>query len=60
MGEASIVSELFLERLNYCIYVILLMIGLWAMLAKQKPDQKIDRYVDFSNCYHFVLCFHSR
>ena len=31
MGEGSIVSELLLERLNYCIYVILLMIGLWAM-----------------------------
>ena len=41
MGEASIVSELFLERLNYCIYVILLMIGLWAMLAKRNLIKKL-------------------
>ena len=41
MGEASIVNELFLERLNYCIYVILLMIGLWAMLAKRNLIKKL-------------------
>jgi multicomponent Na+:H+ antiporter subunit C len=41
MGEGSIVSELLLERLNYCIYVILLMIGLWAMLAKQNLIKKL-------------------
>ena len=41
MGEASIVSEFFLERLNYCIYVILLMIGLWAMLAKRNLIKKL-------------------
>ena len=41
MGEASIASELFLERLNYCIYVILLLIGLWAMLAKRNLIKKL-------------------
>ena len=41
MGEGSIVSELLLERLNYCIYVILLMIGLWAMLAKRNLIKKL-------------------
>ena len=41
MGEAGIVSELFLERLNYCIYVILLLIGLWAMLAKRNLIKKL-------------------
>ena len=41
MGETSIASELFLERLNYCIYVILLLIGLWAMLAKRNLIKKL-------------------
>jgi len=41
MGEAGIVSELFFERLNYCIYVILLLIGLWAMLAKRNLIKKL-------------------
>ena len=35
------ISELFLERLNYCIYVILLLIGLWAMLAKRNLIKKL-------------------
>ena len=41
MGEAGVVSELFFERLNYCIYVILLLIGLWAMLAKRNLIKKL-------------------
>ena len=41
MGETSIASELFLERLNYCIYVILLLMGLWAMLAKRNLIKKL-------------------
>ena len=41
MGEESIVSELILERLNYCIYVILLLIGLWAMLSKRNLIKKL-------------------
>ena len=35
------ISVLFLERLNYCIYVILLLIGLWAMLAKRNLIKKL-------------------
>ena len=41
MGEESIFSELLFERLNYCIYVILLLIGLWAMLAKRNLIKKL-------------------
>lgn len=35
------ISELLLEKLNYCIYVILLLIGLWAMLAKRNLIKKL-------------------
>ena len=41
MEVGSLVSELFIERLNYCIYVILLLIGLWAMLAKRNLVKKL-------------------
>ena len=54
--DTSIFSQLLLERLNYFIYVVLLLIGLWAMIAKQS-DQKIDWDVYFSDCDYFVLCF---
>jgi len=32
--EGSIFNALLVERLNYFIYVVLLLIGLWAMIAK--------------------------
>jgi multicomponent Na+:H+ antiporter subunit C len=35
------ISDLLLERLNYCIYVILLLVGLWAMLAKRNLIKKL-------------------
>ena len=41
MEGGSLVSELLIERLNYCIYVILLLIGLWAMLAKRNLVKKL-------------------
>jgi len=41
MEGGSLVSELFIERLNYCIYVVLLLIGLWAMLAKRNLVKKL-------------------
>ena len=41
MEGGSLVSELLVERLNYCIYVILLLIGLWAMLAKRNLVKKL-------------------
>ena len=41
MDGGSLVSELLIERLNYCIYVILLLIGLWAMLAKRNLVKKL-------------------
>ena len=60
MGEGSIVSELLLERLNYCIYVILLMIGLWAMLAKQNLIKKLIGMSIFQTAIILFLCFHRR
>ena len=42
MGDGSIdIYDLFVERLNYCIYVLLLLIGLWAMLAKRNLIKKL-------------------
>ena len=58
MGEAGIVSELFLERLNYCIYVILLSLSLWAMLAKRNLIKKLIGMFSFPNCNHSLLCIH--
>lgn len=40
-GDGSIVNELFLERLNYLIYVVLLLIGLHAMIAKNNFIKKL-------------------
>lgn len=39
--EGSIFTQLFVERLNYFIYVVLLMIGLWAMIAKNNLIKKL-------------------
>jgi multicomponent Na+:H+ antiporter subunit C len=41
MPETNMISELLVERLNYCIYVVLLLIGLWAMLAKRNLIKKL-------------------
>ena len=41
MEGGNLVSELFMERLNYCIYIVLLLIGLWAMLAKRNLVKKL-------------------
>lgn len=39
--DGSILNELFLERLNYLIYVVLLLIGLHAMIAKNNFIKKL-------------------
>jgi multicomponent Na+:H+ antiporter subunit C len=39
--DGSIFSQLLLERLNYFIYVVLLLIGLWAMIAKNNLIKKL-------------------
>jgi multicomponent Na+:H+ antiporter subunit C len=39
--DTSIFSQLLLERLNYFIYVVLLLIGLWAMIAKNNLIKKL-------------------
>lgn len=39
--EGSIISQLLVERLNYFIYVVLLLIGLWAMIAKNNLIKKL-------------------
>lgn len=39
--DGAILNELFLERLNYLIYVVLLLIGLHAMIAKNNLIKKL-------------------
>lgn len=39
--DGSILNELFIERLNYFIYVVLLLIGLHAMIAKNNLIKKL-------------------
>ncbi len=39
--DGAILNELFLERLNYLIYVVLLLIGLYAMIAKNNLIKKL-------------------
>ena len=39
--DGSILNELFLERLNYLIYVVLLLIGLHAMISKNNFIKKL-------------------
>ena len=39
--EGSIFNALLVERLNYFIYVVLLLIGLWAMIAKNNFIKKL-------------------
>ena len=39
--DGSIFSQLLVERLNYFIYIVLLMIGLWAMIAKNNLIKKL-------------------
>ena len=39
--EGSIFVQLLVERLNYFIYIVLLMIGLWAMIAKNNLIKKL-------------------
>ena len=41
LEDTSIFSQLLLERLNYFIYVVLLLIGLWAMIAKNNLIKKL-------------------
>ena len=41
--DGSIINELFIERLNYLIYVVLLLIGLHAMIAKNNLIKKLIR-----------------
>ena len=39
--DGAIVNELFFKRLNYLIYVVLLLIGLYAMIAKNNLIKKL-------------------
>ena len=39
--DGSIFNQLLVERLNYFIYVVLLLIGLWAMIAKNNMIKKL-------------------
>ena len=39
--DGSIFSQLLVDRLNYFIYIVLLLIGLWAMIAKNNLIKKL-------------------
>jgi multicomponent Na+:H+ antiporter subunit C len=41
LEEGSIFNALLVERLNYFIYVVLLLVGLWAMIAKNNLIKKL-------------------
>jgi multicomponent Na+:H+ antiporter subunit C len=41
LEDTSIFNQLLVERLNYFIYVVLLLIGLWAMIAKNNLIKKL-------------------
>jgi multicomponent Na+:H+ antiporter subunit C len=40
-GEDGLLHELLVERFNYCIYVVLLLIGLYAMIGKNNLIKKL-------------------
>lgn len=40
-GEEGLLNELLVERFNYCVYVVLLLIGLYAMIAKNNLIKKL-------------------
>ena len=40
-GEDGLLHELLVERFNYCIYVVLLLIGLYAMISKKNLIKKL-------------------
>lgn len=40
-GEDGLLFELLVERFNYCIYVVLLLIGLYAMISKNNLIKKL-------------------
>ena len=39
--DGSILNQLLVDRLNYFIYIVLLLIGLWAMIAKNNLIKKL-------------------
>ena len=41
LGEDGLLHELLVERFNYCIYVVLLLIGLYAMISKKNLIKKL-------------------
>ena len=41
LEDGSIFNQLLVERLNYFIYIVLLLIGLWAMIAKNNLIKKL-------------------
>ena len=52
--DGSIFNQLLVERLNYFIYVVLLLIGLWAMIAKNNLI-KVDWDVDFQTALFYSM-----
>ena len=54
LEEGSIFNALLVERLNYFIYVVLLLIGLWAMIAKNNLIKKLIGMSIFQTA--IILC----
>ena len=52
--DGTIINELFIERLNYFIYVILLLIGLHGMIAKNNLIKKLIGMSIFQTA--IILC----
>ena len=55
LEEGSIFNALLVERLNYFIYVVLLLIGLWAMIAKNNLIKKLIG-MSFTDGDYLILC----
>ncbi len=49
---------LIVAKYNYWLYVILMMIGLYAMIAKKYFNKETGGYEYFSNCHYSFLCIH--
>ena len=54
-ADAGILSQLLGERFNYCIYVVLLLIGLYAMIAK---NNLIKKLIGMSNFQTAIILFY--
>ena len=57
-GEEGLLNELLVERFNYCVYVVLLLIGLYAMIAKNNLIKKLIGMSIFQTAIILFLRFY--